>query len=89
MKGTSLTNTIVRIRLVGGSSNVSIPVKCRTKKPGIRVIRLKRPTKPKNITMSTRDSSPILFFINVVYMPYIIALENARTSPMAISLCDL
>lgn len=79
------TRIIVHTRCVSGSENVSTPVQCRTKNPGHKRTRLKKPTNPKNKGMFTRDSSPTCFFITIVYTPYMIELNAAMASPMAIS----
>lgn len=60
------TKMIAHIRLVGGSANGSIPVRCIIRKPGRRVTVLNNPTNPKKSDILTRASSPILFFIIVV-----------------------
>ena len=76
---------IVHILALGGISNLSIPVKCSTKNPGHSNKTFKSPTSPKNMGMLTRLSSPILFFMNTAYSPYMTALINAMPSPIATS----
>ncbi len=58
-------------------------------RPGHSIARLKTPTSPKNSGMLTLPSSPIRFFIKIVYIPYRIALKKANESPNAICFVDL
>ncbi len=80
---------MAKTRRVGGNSKTSSPVKCRIMKPGQSVKTLNKPTRPKKSGILTLLSSPMRFFMRMVYNPYRAALARARASPRAIWFCDL